>query len=69
MKIEIIYHEIKRKEFRKEKTLQKFLKTKLPSEILRAIEIKNGVYYLLEIQEFLRTHRRGIDDKVTKIRR
>jgi hypothetical protein len=57
MKVELIYHEIKRKEFRSKKTLNKFLRSKLPSEILRAIEVKKGIWYMLEIEKFIRENR------------
>ena len=62
MKIEIIYHEIKRKEFRSEKTLRKFLRGKLKSEILRAMEIKNGTWYALEMNQFLNEKMHGDEE-------
>jgi len=53
MKIEIIYHEIKQKKFRSKKTLSKFLNTKLDSEILRVIQVENGINYMVELRTFL----------------
>jgi hypothetical protein len=53
MKVKILYYELKEKEFRSEKTLRKFLKNKLPSEILNACEYKNKIIFNLEIRRFL----------------
>jgi len=63
MKIEIIYHELKRKEFRSKKTLRNFLNTKLDSEILKVVEIKNKIYYLLEMKQFLLDNKWNDDDE------
>lgn len=53
MKIQIIYYELKQKEFRSEKTLFKFLNTKLDSEILRIVQTKNKTEYIICIRTFL----------------
>ena len=46
-------NEIKQKEFRSKKTLAKFLNKKLDSEILRVIEVKNKINYMVELRSFL----------------
>jgi len=57
MKIEVTYYELKRKEFRKKSTLQKFLRSHLPSEILTAYEYKDKICYALELKEFIVKYR------------
>jgi hypothetical protein len=54
MKIEIIYYELHKKEFRSEKALTRFLNDKVDTEmvIVRASEIKKGIYYSLNLNEF-----------------
>lgn len=53
MKIEVHYYELKKKEFRSKKSLKKFLNTKLDHEILRAVEVKDKTYTMLELQRFI----------------
>ena len=57
MKIRILYHEVKEKEFRSKKTLKNFLKIRLDSEILRVIEMKDRIGYMREIKKFLMEER------------
>ena len=49
MQIEIIYHEVKRRVFRKKKTLLAFLATKHANEILRATELKGKIRYARQL--------------------
>lgn len=53
MKAEVMYCEPKQRTFSSKKTLKSFLKTKLDSEILRALEVKCGIYYALELRQFM----------------
>ncbi len=57
MKVEILYYELKRKEFRSEKTLRSFLNKKLTNQILRVIEFDKGNKFLLEIRSFINKYR------------
>lgn len=57
MKVKILYYELKEKEFRSQKALQKFLRTLLPSEILRAVKYEKGIGYMLEICQFINENR------------
>jgi hypothetical protein len=57
LKVKVLYYELKEREFRSYKTLNKFLKKKLPDEILRAIETKEGIQYMLELGQFLYEYR------------
>jgi hypothetical protein len=53
MRIEIIYYEVKRKEFRKKKTLVAFLKGKRRDEIIQAAELKGRTRKLKMLPEHL----------------
>lgn len=53
MRIEVIYYEVKRKEFRKIETMMKFLKSKQRNEVIQISELRNGVRQLKILPEFL----------------
>lgn len=53
MKIEIVYYELCKKQFRSKNSLNKFLKSKFDMEILTVCEYKKGVCYRLEKGKFL----------------
>lgn len=57
MKFQIVYHEIKHKEFRSKKSLKKFLSSKLDSEILRVMQTENKCNYMIEIKPFLEEYK------------
>lgn len=58
MKVKILYHELREKEFRSKNTLKKFINKKLPSEILRVVEYKkSGISYWLDLLDFFRKNR------------
>lgn len=53
MRIEIVYYEVKRKEFRKKKTLVDFLKTKRIGDIIQAAELQGKIRKLIIMPEQL----------------
>jgi alkylhydroperoxidase/carboxymuconolactone decarboxylase family protein YurZ len=53
MRIEIVYYEVKRKEFRKKKTFVEFMKNKQLGDIIQAAELQGKTRKLLIIHEQL----------------
>jgi hypothetical protein len=60
MKFRIVYYDMKEKEFTSKKTMEKFLKKHLDSEILRVLEVKATHFELREIRQFLEVYKHGV---------
>lgn len=56
MKVEIIYYEMNKRQFRSKKTLTNFLKTKRRDQILQVVEIKGNTHYMIHVDPDMNLH-------------